>query len=217
MTTKYSSYSDFPSISHSSLHTYFNEYSNTHQSLIEYFKRLPEFNSLCMNDRICLTRNQFGVINNINEAIVHPGVSTNLIVSLSNIFGIYLADRLLQCIERIRIFTYDSILLKLLLIIVGLSSGNYRNRNDNDMDQICEDTLSIYYAQNIYVELLWKYILSRSSTELNAVKFFNKLIQFLLYLLNVHLLVDGYINNLSNEIEQMEPLMQSMWPKPSKN
>jgi hypothetical protein len=85
------------------------------------------------------------------------------------------------------------------------------------MDQICEDTLSIYYAQNIYVELLWKYILSRSSTELNAVKFFNKLIQFLLYLLNVHLLVDGYINNLSNEIEQMEPLMQSMWPKPSKN
>jgi hypothetical protein len=84
------------------------------------------------------------------------------------------------------------------------------------MDQICEDTLSIYYAQNIYVELLWKYILSRSSTELNAVKFFNKLIQFLLYLLNVHSLVDGYINNLSNEIEQMEPLMQSMWPQPSK-
>jgi len=201
---------------HTNLFTYLNEYSFTHKVLIEYFKIIPEFNSLCLNDRICLIRNQFGVINNINEAIVHPGVSANLVVSLSNIFGIYLTNRLLQCIERIQIFTYDSILLKLLLIIISLSSGNYRNRNDTGMDQICEDTLSIYYAQNIYVELLWKYILSRSSNQLNAVKFFDKLIQFLLYLLNVHLLVDGYINNLSNEIEQMEPLMQSMWPHPSK-
>jgi hypothetical protein len=44
---------------------------------------------------------------------------------------------------------------------------------------------------------------------------FDKLIQFLLYLLEVHLLVDGYINNLPSEIGQMEPLMKSMWPKSS--
>ncbi|CAF4460682.1 unnamed protein product [Rotaria sp. Silwood2] len=85
------------------------------------------------------------------------------------------------------------------------------------MDQICNDTLSIYYAQNIYVELLWKYILSHSSTELDAVKFFDKLIQFLLYLLDVHLIVDGFINSQINEIQRMDPLMQSMWPKPSRN
>jgi hypothetical protein len=204
-------------VKHTNLFTYLNEYSFTHKVLIEYFKIIPEFNHLSINDRICLIRNQFGVINNINEAVVHPGVTTNLVVSLSNIFGIYLANRLLQCIERIQIFTYDSILLKLLLIIVTLSSGNYRNRTDNDMDQICDEPLLIFTAQNIYVELLWKYILSRSSTDLNAVKFFNKLIQFLLYLLEVHFLFDGFINNRSNEIEKMEPLMQSMWPKPSQN
>jgi hypothetical protein len=215
MTTKSSSFSRFPSIQHTSLHTYLNEYSNSHQSLIKYIKHIPEFNGLSINDRICLIRNQFGLINNINEAIIHPGVTTNLVVSLSNVFGVHLANRLLQSIERIQIFASDAILLKLLLIIVTFSSGNHRNRNDTDIDQICDDTLSIFAAQNIYVELLWKYILSRSSTELNAVKMFDKLIRFLLYLLEVHLLVDGYINNLPNEIDQMEPLMQSMWPKPN--
>jgi hypothetical protein len=215
MTAKTSQYHDFPLMKHTNLFTYLNEYSFIHKVLIEYFKIIPEFNRLCINDRIRLIRNQFGVINNINEAIIHPGVSTNLIISLSNVFGIYLAKRILGCIERIQMFTSDPILLKLFLIIVTLSSGIYRN--DIDMNQIYDDTLSIYSAQNIYVELLWKYILSRSSTPLHAVKFFNKLVQFLLYLLNVHLLLDSYVHNLPNEIEQMEPLMQSMWPKPNKN
>jgi hypothetical protein len=157
------------------------------------------------------------MVNNINEAIIHPGITTNLIVSLSNVFGVNLANRLLQSIERIQVFTSDPILLKLVLVIVAFSSGNQRSRNDTDMDQICDDTLRIFAVQSIYTELLWKYILSRSSTEIDAVKLFDKLIQFLLYLLEVHLLVDGYINNLPSEIDQMEPLMQSMWPKPSTN
>ncbi|CAF4876050.1 unnamed protein product, partial [Rotaria sp. Silwood1] len=132
-----------------------------------------------------------------------------------NIYGIHITNRLLKSIERIVPFTNDPIILKILLVIGALCSGNYRNRNDNEMDQICNDTLSIYYAQNVYVELLWKYILSRSSNDFDAVKFFDKLVQFLLYLLDVHLLTDGFINNQVHEIQQMEPLMQSMWPKPS--
>jgi len=108
-------------------------------------------------------------------------------------------------------------ILKLVLVIVAFSIGNYRNQNNTDMEQICDDTIRIFSAQNIYVELLWKYILSRSSTQFDAVKYFDKLTRFLLYLLDVHLAVDGYINTLPNEIEQMEPLMQSMWPKLDKN
>ena len=155
------------------------------------------------------------MVNNINEAIIHPGITTNLVVSLSNIFGVDLASRLLQSIERIRPFACDILLLKLVLIVVALSSGNHRNRSDTDMDQICEDTLSIFTAQNVYVELLWKYIRSRALSEAHAVKIFDQLIQFLLHLFSVHLLVDGYINNRINEINQMDPLMQSMWPKPN--
>ncbi|CAF0825427.1 unnamed protein product [Rotaria sp. Silwood1] len=215
MTVKYSEIPDFPSRKHTKLFEFLNEYSSIHKVLIEYFKIIPEFNNLSISDKICLIRNQFGVIININEAIIHPGITTNLVVSLTNIYGIHITNRLLKSIERIVPFTNDPIILKILLVIGALCSGNYRNRNDNEMDQICNDTLSIYYAQNVYVELLWKYILSRSSNDFDAVKFFDKLVQFLLYLLDVHLLTDGFINNQVHEIQRMEPLMQSMWPKPS--
>lgn len=208
-------YPYFPLIRHTNLFAYLNEYSASHKVMIDYFKCIPEFNNLSLSNRVCLIRNQFGMVNNINEAIIHPGITTNLVVSLSNVFGVDLANRLLQSIERIRPFASDILLLKLVLIVVALSSGNHRNRTDTDMDQICEDTLSIFAAQNVYVELLWKYIRSRSSNEIHAVKMFNQLIQFLLHLFNVHLLVDGYINNRINDIDQMEPLMQSMWPKPN--
>jgi hypothetical protein len=217
MTAKHNYYQDFPLTTHTNLYTYLNEYSSIHKVLIEFFKIIPEFNNLFLNDKVFVIRNQFGMINNINEAIVHPGISTNLVISLSNIFGVYITNRLLESIERIGPFTFDPLLLKLLLVIVAFSSGNYRYRDDGDMDHVCDDALSLFSAQNVYVELLWKYILSRSSTALVAMRFFDKLVRFWLHLFDVHLLVDGYINNLPNEIEQMEPLMQSMWPKPNKN
>ncbi|CAF2734133.1 unnamed protein product [Rotaria sp. Silwood2] len=217
MAVKDSQFPEFPSRKHTHLFEYLNEYSSIHKVLIDYFKIIPEFNNLSITDKICLVRNQFGVIININEAIIHPGITTNLVVSSSNVYGVHITNHILKSIGRIIPFTHDPVILKLLLIIVAFCSGNYRNRNDTGMDQICNDTLSIYYAQNIYVELLWKYILSHSSTELDAVKFFDKLIQFLLYLLDVHLIVDGFINSQINEIQRMDPLMQSMWPKPSRN
>ena len=208
---------DFPLIKHTNLFAYLNEYSFSHKFLIDYFKCIPEFNQLSLNNRVCLIRNQFGMVNNINEAIIHPGITTNLVVSMSNVFGVHLANRLLQSIERIRPFACDHLLLKLVLVVVALSSGNHRNRTDTDMDQICEDTLSIFTVQNVYVELLWNYIRSQSVSEVHAVKIFDQLIQFLLHLFDVHLLVDGYINNRVHDINQMDPLMQSMWPKPNEH
>jgi hypothetical protein len=60
----------FPSIQHTSLHI---------------------FNRLSIEDKIRLVRNQFGIVNNINEGIIHSNVTTNLIVSLSNVFAVHLA------------------------------------------------------------------------------------------------------------------------------
>lgn len=213
---KSTQYPEFPSRKHKHLFSFLNEYSAPHKVLIEYVKTIPEFAALTINDKICLIRNQFGVVNNINEAIIHPGITTNLVISLSNCYGIKLANLILRSIERISPFTYDPMILKLLLVIVSLNTGNIRNRIDTDMDQICNDVVSIFCAQNIYVELLWKYILSRSPSEMDAVKFLDKLVQFLIHLLGVHLSIDGYINSLYDEVERMNPLMQSMWPKPYK-
>jgi hypothetical protein len=68
-------------------------------------------------------------------------------------------------------------------------------------------------AMDIYGASPQGYVVSRSSTQFDAVKYFDKLTRFSLYLLDAHLVFDGYISNVTNEIEQMEPLRQSMWPK----
>jgi hypothetical protein len=85
------------------------------------------------------------------------------------------------------------------------------------MDRIYDDTLAIFAAQNIYVELLWRYLLTRYPSELEVVKFYNKLIRDLLFLQHICFITDSYINNLTDEIQQLEPLIQSMWPVPSKS
>ena len=43
------------------------------------------------------------------------------------------------------------------------------------MDHIYDNTQVIFASQNHYVELLWRYIISRVPSEREAVKFFNKL------------------------------------------
>jgi hypothetical protein len=116
--------------------------------------------------------------------------------------------------QIIQEYTVDPILLKLVLIILVLCTSNARNIENTDLDQICDDPLSVFAAQCIYVELLWKYILSRSSTEANAVKFLNKLMVFILYVQKLDLDIDGYINGLKEEVQQMEPMMQNMWINP---
>lgn len=132
--------------------------------------------------------------------------------SVSILFNTNISTQLLECIKLVHSYTSDRTLLKLLLIIKNLSSGINRYQNDTDMDRIYDDGLSIFAAQNIYVELLWKYLLSRFPSELDVVKFYNKLIRDLLFVQRVCFITDSYINNLSDEIQQMEPLIQSMWP-----
>jgi hypothetical protein len=81
------------------------------------------------------------------------------------------------------------------------------------MNNIYDDTKIIFLGQNVYVELLWRYILSRLPSEGHAVIFFSKVILDLLFIMRVGFKIDGIVYSSPDEIDQMEPLMQSMWPK----
>lgn len=208
---------NFPVVAHRNLHTFFNEYSSSHQSLVVFLKNVPEFNQISIDDRIRLLRNSFGFINIIHATALRPELPPSLVESIINMYGIQRANLLFQCAERIQMFAHDVVLLQIVLLIVTFSTGDIRNRIDADLDNFCADSLLIFDIQSVYVELLWKYILTKSSDEIYAVKFFDKLVQFLMYLFYVHLIIDGYINSLPHEIERMDALMQSMWPNPRRN
>ncbi|CAF4591662.1 unnamed protein product [Rotaria sp. Silwood1] len=148
-----------------------------------------------VHDKIRLLRNHFGGMITMNELMLAR------------------SKDIIEASERILPYTYDPILLKLILIVRSLSSGINRYRKDTDMDRIFNNTLAVFAGQSVYVELLWRYIMSKVSSEQDAVKFFNKLILDLLYLQRSCFAIERNMYRLGHEIEQMKPLMQSMWPR----
>jgi len=147
----------------------------------------------------------------INESPNQPGNYDILLLTLKNVFGIQLGMDIFQCLELMRIYGHDPILVKLILIIQSLSGDLSSNRFNTDMDHIYDDTLTIFAGQNVYVELSWRYLLSRLPTERDAVKFFNKLILDLLFMQRVIFMADTFISTLPDEIDKMKPLMQNLW------
>ncbi|CAF0825446.1 unnamed protein product [Rotaria sp. Silwood1] len=166
-----------------------------------------------VHDKIRLLRNHFGGMITMNELMLARCMHEKAIASINNIFGFNLAKDIIEASERILPYTYDPILLKLILIVRSLSSGINRYRKDTDMDRIFNNTLAVFAGQSVYVELLWRYIMSKVSSEQDAVKFFNKLILDLLYLQRSCFAIERNMYRLGHEIEQMKPLMQSMWPR----
>lgn len=210
LTDKYE-YPCFPAREHLTVHTYFNEYEERHKLLIDYFKFIPEFNRLTTDDKMCLIRGHFGGMFVINENILTGYIPQNLVLSLKNIFNINLANTLTQAGERFVSYSYDPLQLKLILIILTLSSGIHRYRTDIENDRIYDDTLTIFDGQNVYVKLLWRYLLSRLPFERDVVKFFNKLILDILFLESSCVAADRHIYSLNNEIEKMQSLIQDLW------
>ncbi|CAM4852815.1 unnamed protein product [Rotaria socialis] len=206
-------FQSFPSIAHTSIHKLLNELSPMFEIFIEYLKLIPEFNNLLIQDKIRIMRNHFGNMININQPLMYSVTPTNLLVTYTNVFNTDITNCLLKRNQIVNQFMFDPIVLRVLLIIVVLSSGNCRSIDDMDMDLVCDDTLSIFSAQNIYVELLWRYILSRSSNERTVVTFFNRLLMYIFHVQNIGMRIDNYMNRFTQEIELMEPMVQSMWPR----
>jgi hypothetical protein len=202
----------FPVV-HTSVHGFVNAYADQHKAVVEYIKMVPEFQRLTMDDKIRLLRSHCGMMINISESILGESMSNSVVLSIQNIFPPDVNAEMLRALELLNFYRCDPVLLKLVLITRSLSSGMTRYRRDDDMGRVYDDTRAIFHSQNVYAELLWRYILSRSSSERDAAKFFNKLILDLLFVQRACYKVGGYIYDMEHEISRMDPLMQSMWPK----
>ncbi len=178
---------------------------------IEYCKLIPEFDRLSIDDKKNLLQNHLEETIIISNVTFSKHMSNILITSLKNVYGPILFNEVKRVAERLLAYAYDPVILKLVLIIQTLSNSTCRYHNGDNLMHVYDDPLAILAGQNIYVELLWRYILSRSSSEQDAVKFFNKLILDLLFLQHASFLVERHVRKLDNEIEQMTPLMQSLW------
>lgn len=198
---------------HSSVYRFFQDYFDTHQSLLKFIMRVPQINLLINDKQLSLSKNQLSVMNHINVTMLQPSMSNNLLFSLQSLFGMSLASRMFQCVERIQQLTYDPILLKLLLIIITLSTGTHQQKSIVTIESLSQtETLAILRVQNIFVELLWKYLISRSSTEMHAVKLCVKLVQSLIFIQTVHQVIEECVESQPMEAQQIDPLIERVWP-----
>jgi len=76
-----------------------------------------------MDDKLRLVKNHFGIMININEPLLHPVTSSNLMATWTTVFGVDITLRLLKRNQIMEQYIFDPILLKVLLIILILSSS----------------------------------------------------------------------------------------------
>jgi hypothetical protein len=77
-------------------------------------------------------------------------------------FSLHQYEQSTKCVRSlVEASMNDRLLLQIFLIILLLSKGSTVCKDIEEMEPIAQDILSIYQAQNVYVELLWKYCVNK--------------------------------------------------------
>jgi hypothetical protein len=186
--------------------------------LITYLKKTPEFNSFDTEDRVTLVKHNLLAVVFMHIVLIYDPIAdayheyntqdpifqgTDWIKILGEDFY---HDLTATAKELIHILEYDRVIAKLLLIIILYIKGFC------GYDIIHEPSLNnpsiVFNAQNIYVEILYKYCLHQYGLT-RTIHLFTQLIKqlFAIQRLAVHLkdLVHSAVN-----ASQLSPLMQTV-------
>ncbi|CAF1323504.1 unnamed protein product [Adineta ricciae] len=135
--------------------------------LLSFFKQIPEFNQLDVNDRVTLIKYNLNTLLGINCALWYKKETHELIEDdadvPSNMQFYQILHGYKTCLESRKIFlsllhlaSYDRKIIQLILIILLLTKG-FSITNPSD-EQIFNDGTSVDQLHNYYTELLWKYM-----------------------------------------------------------
>ena len=141
--------------------------------LIAYFKLLPEFSSLNERDKLILTK-----YNTFTLAILRSALNYNILTDtyhepdtddcvftgrdLIQCFSFHQYEKSTKCVRNlVEASMNDRLLLQIFLIILLLSKGSAICTVIEEMEPIAQDILSINRAQNVYIDLLWKYCVNK--------------------------------------------------------
>jgi hypothetical protein len=137
--------------------------------VITYIKLLPEFSALNEHDKLILTKYNTFALAFIRSALnydpftdtYHEPNTDDCVFAgrdLIQCFSLYQYEQSTRCIRNLLIASCnDRFLLQVLIIIILFSKGSAICTVLDEIEPIAQDILSIYHAQNIFIELLWKY------------------------------------------------------------
>ena len=113
-------------------------------------------------------------------------------------------DRSLKLVEVVqRTCSNDRLIMKLLLLILFFSKGT------DPFEPVLVDSFHVCQAQNIFIDLLWNYLIVRFGCEQTPM-IYSRLIFSLLICQSLAREVKGIIATKSVQVDALTPLMQSV-------
>jgi hypothetical protein len=157
-------------------------FSSVYTSMRLFLSSTPDFQVLSINEQQSLLERNLNGITSVCASIffrdTHFLDNFKCCDSYIALYGLAMVKQTKYLINQL---DPDSTLLKLMLIIIAFSSNSYLV---DVHENICKDSLMfgtfrLYGSQNVYIELLWKYMLYRYGY-VSTVLRFDRLVKFII-------------------------------------
>jgi len=198
------------------LDKFLNACANIYVALIEFFKSLPEFGQISINGRLSLVKSNLNQIFRIHGAYLMKHITPDLCKD-SPVYLRVFPQEIYAGIRndsfKLTPFLCNPILLKLFMIVLMLST-----HLSTSFEQNCQDTLDEYSirailnVQNFYLKLLWRFILSHSSSYRRSVQLITSFIGHTLTSQVLQANINEYICTvLPSRVQELKPIIKSVW------
>ncbi|CAF1516684.1 unnamed protein product [Adineta ricciae] len=209
-----------PSIDTKSHLDVLNSYSVSIMRLLSFFKQIPEFNQLNVDDKVYLIKYNIITILGINYSLSF-NIERKEILENNNdlpmniqyfqvLHGYDLSKRSYKIFQSfINIAKYDEKIFELILIIILLTKFNLITNENNQI--YFHNDLLIYHLQKSFIDLLWKYMQSKYGFQ----KSFQLFTQFIFNFLSWQIIQENMRLNIlqtlsPDDINHLLPIMKSV-------
>lgn len=193
------------------LNDFFNRKKPIFINFISYFKRLPEFQQLNVDDQVLLIKQNIRILLPVNYALLKTPPNSKFRYTYIKTIG---------CIDNINLHTMyaylsncfvpfvtlDPLIIKLLLITLFFTTTNSQSINYEINEY--QDIESIKRIQSSYVELLWLYMIEKCGEDKARSLFINIIMKFT-HLQTMLDQIDSIIR-VNEDIQHIDDLMKSI-------
>lgn len=188
--------------------------------LLTFFKQIPEFNQLNVDDKVTLIKYNLMPLIILNSTLAY-NIETDQVMETesdipydSNTFQTIHGNEIFLKIRKIfysfvRIAQYDRRIIQLALIVLILTKGFATDLDA--VEPILKDSTAVHSAKNYYTELLWKYMETVHGSEKSTRIFFELVVQFISWqTLETQLRLNVRKILSPTDMNELSPLMKSL-------
>jgi hypothetical protein len=187
--------------------------------LLSFFKQIPEFNQLNVDDKVTLIKYNLMTVLGINCTLSYNTETDQIIETDSDLPWNTQYFQILHgynmCMQSKKIFgsllhiaKYDQKIIQLILISLILAKGF---STSDAHEPALNDNMAVYRAQSYYIELLWKYMETVHGSE-KTIHLFSELI---VHVISWQTIQEEMRNNIMRtlsptDVNELLPIMKSV-------